>query len=447
MVETASQGRSVSIFGLGYVGSVMAACFAHKGHRVVGVDVNPAKVEMLNSGRSPIIEAQVDEFVAEGHRCCRLHATTDVEAAIRETEVSFVCVGTPSLRNGKLDLTHIEHVSHEIGHALRGKGSRHGLVVRSTILPGTTESMVIPAVESASGKRAGKDFAVVYNPEFMREGTAVQDFFEPPYTVLGAREPADLATARELYAWTPSRIFETTIPVAEMVKYASNAFHAVKVSFANELGTLAKHAGVDAQTVAEIFTSDTRLNISPAYLNPGFAFGGSCLPKDLRALNYRAKELDLRLPLMESVLASNQEHIDRAAEIILHSGKKKIGLLGLSFKAGTDDLRESPQVQLVKRLLGEGCQIKIWDPNVSLAKIAGANRQYIEEVIPHIGSLLSEDFDAVLEKAEIVILGSSAARKEMLADRLRAGQKIFDLVNLEKSRRPGGEASYEGICW
>ncbi len=447
MGETASQECSVSVLGLGYVGTVMAACLAHKGHPVVGVDVNPAKVALLDSGRSPIIEAQVDEFVAEAHRCCRLHATADVEAAVRETEVSFVCVGTPSRRNGRLDLTHVEHVSREIGHALREKAKRHWVVVRSTVLPGTTESVVVPALESASGKRAGKDFAVVYNPEFMREGTAVQDFFEPPYTVLGAREPEDFARVRELYAWTPSRIFETTIPVAEMVKYASNAFHAIKVSFANELGTLSKHMGVDAQTVAEIFTSDTRLNVSPAYLNPGFAFGGSCLPKDLRALNYRAKELDLRLPLMESVLASNQEHIDRAVEMALHSGKKKIGLLGLSFKAGTDDLRESPQVQLVKRLLGEGCQIKIWDPNVSLAKLAGANRQYIEDVIPHIGSLLSEDLAEVLEGAEIVVLGSSAARKEMLAGRLRAGQKVIDLVNLEKSRRPGGEASYEGICW
>ncbi|MGH9326778.1 MAG: UDP-glucose dehydrogenase family protein [Terriglobia bacterium] len=444
-MEIGSQKHSVSIFGLGYVGSVMAACFAHKGHRVVGVDVNPAKVEMLDSGRSPIIEAKVDEFVAEGHRSCRLHATTDVKAAVEQTEVSFVCVGTPSRRNGKLDLTHIENVSREIGAALEGKESRHWVVVRSTILPGTTESVVIPALESASGKRAGSNFCVVYNPEFMREGTAVDDFFKPPYTVLGARETQELAPVRELYDWTPSRIFETAIPVAEMVKYASNAFHAVKVSFANELGTMAKHLGVDAEAVAEIFTSDTRLNISPAYLNPGFAFGGSCLPKDLRALNYSAKELDLRLPLMESVLASNQEHIDRAVDMVLHRGDKNIGLLGLSFKAGTDDLRESPHVELVKRLLGEGCHIKIWDPNVSLARLSGANRQYIEEVIPHIGSLLSEDLAEVLRGAEILILGSRAATKEML--QLRAGQKVLDLVNLEKSSRPDSEAAYEGICW
>lgn len=442
-----SRGRSISIFGLGYVGSVMAACFAHRGSRVMGVDINPTKVEMLNSGRTPIVEAQMEELVAEAHKSCRLHATTDVRAAVNETEVSFVCVGTPSQPNGKLDLSHIEHVSREIGQALKTKNHFHWVVIRSTILPGTTESVVLPGLEAASGKRAEKDFAVVYNPEFMREGTAVADFFQPPYTILGARDAGQLAAVRELYQWTPSRIFETSIPVAEMVKYASNAFHAVKVSFANELGTLAKRLGVDSQAMAEIFTSDTRLNVSPAYLSPGFAFGGSCLPKDVRALGYRGKEMDLRLPLLESVLPSNQEHIERAVEIILRTGKKKVGLLGLSFKAGTDDLRESPQVQVVKRLLGEGCQIKIWDPNVSLGRLAGANRQYIDEVIPHIGSLLCPDLKEVIETAEVVLVGSRAAKKELIENHLRADQKVLDLVNLEKNLRPDGRPSYEGICW
>jgi GDP-mannose 6-dehydrogenase len=442
-----STGQSISIFGLGYVGSVMSACFAHKGHRVVGVDVNPMKVETLNSGHSPIVEAQVEELVAEAHRACRLHATVDVEAAVRETEISFVCVGTPSQPNGKLDLTHIEHVSQEIGHALKAKKERHWVVIRSTILPGTTESVVLPRLQAASGKQPGKDFVVVYNPEFMREGTAVADFFEPPYTVLGAQNPEHLSRVRELYQWTPSRIFETSISVAEMVKYASNAFHAVKVSFANELGSLAKRLGVDTQQMAEIFTSDTRLNISPAYLSPGFAFGGSCLPKDVRALSYRARELDLKLPLIESLMPSNQEHIERAVEIVLGTRKKKIGLLGLSFKAGTDDLRESPQVQVVKRLLGEGCQIQIWDPHVALGRLAGANRQYIEEVIPHIGSLLRSDMDEVLQAAEVVLIGTRDAKKEMVEAGLRPGQKVLDLVNLEKGRRPSLESSYEGICW
>src|SRR5579871_6583739 len=442
-----STGQSISIFGLGYVGSVMSACFAHKGHRVIGVDVNPMKVEILNSGHSPIVEAQVEELVAEAHRACRLHATADVEAAVRETEISFVCVGTPSQSNGKLDLTHIEHVSQEIGHALRSKKDRHWVVIRSTILPGTTESIVLPCLQAASGKQPGKDFVVVYNPEFMREGTAVADFFEPPYTVLGAQNPEHLSRVRELYQWTPSRIFETSIPVAEMVKYASNAFHAVKVSFANELGTLAKRLGVDTQQMAEIFTSDTRLNISPAYLSPGFAFGGSCLPKDVRALSYRARELDLKLPLIESLMPSNQEHIERAVEIVLGTQKRRIAQLGLSFKAGTDDLRESPHVQLVKRLLGEGCDVKIWDRDVSLGRLAGSNRQYIEEVIPHIGSLLSPDLEQVVRGAEVVILGNRSTDKKLLSKYLRPEQIVIDLVNLNRGQRPDFSGKYEGICW
>ncbi|MGH9354812.1 MAG: nucleotide sugar dehydrogenase, partial [Terriglobia bacterium] len=289
--------------------------------------------------------------------------------------------------------------------------------------------------------------AVVYNPEFMRECSAIADFFEPPYTVLGAKAPLDAAPVREVYGWISSRVFETSIRVAELVKYASNAFHAVKVGFANELGTLAKALDVDTEAAAAIFASDTRLNISPAYLSPGFAFGGSCLPKDVRALAYRAKELDLRLPLLESLLPSNQEHIDRAVGIVLRTGKKRIGLLGLSFKTGTDDLRESPQVQVVKRLLGEGCQIKIWDPDVAIGKLAGANRQYIEEVIPHIGSLLCAELSEALNGTEVILIGTRIARKELLDGLLRPEQKVLDLVNLEARLRPEGPASYEGICW
>lgn len=439
--------RSISIFGLGYVGSVMAACFAHKGNHVVGVDVNQAKVEAISDGHTPIIEAQMEELVSEAHYAGRLRATTDVASAVRETDVSFICVGTPSQRNGKLDLRHIEHVSQEIGRALAGKAGPHQVVVRSTVLPGTTESVIIPALERASGKRAGEDFAVIYNPEFMREGTAIADFFEPPYTILGAQKAGDLAVVRELYQWAPGRVFETSVRVAEMVKYASNAFHAVKVGFANEMGAIAKRLNVDAQAMAEIFTADTRLNVSTAYLFPGFAFGGSCLPKDVRALVYCSKEQDLRLPLLDSLLSSNEEHIERAVEMALHSGKKKIGLLGLSFKAGTDDLRESPQVKLVKRLLGEGCQIKIWDSNVTLGRLAGANRQYIEEVIPHIGSLLCEDLKEVIETAELVVVGNRSAKKELIQAHLRPGQKVIDLVNLEKDRRLDSHDAYEGICW
>jgi GDP-mannose 6-dehydrogenase len=440
-------GLSISVFGLGYVGSVSAACFASMGHRVIGVDVNPAKVEMMARGKSPIIEARMNELVAEANRACRLQSTVDSIAAVMESDISFVCVGTPSLRNGKLDLSHIEKVAGEIGAALKQKKSGHIFVLRSTVLPGTTESIVLPILEQTSGRRAGTDFVVAYNPEFMREGSAVADFLQPPYTILGAQDPSHLAPLRELYKETPGKVFETSIPVAEMVKYESNAYHAVKVTFANEFGTLCKQLGVDTQAVTEIFLSDTRLNISPAYLSPGFAFGGSCLPKDVRALTHRAKELDLKLPMLESLLPSNVEHVERAVEAVMRTNKRKIVQLGLSFKAGTDDLRESPQVQLVKRLLGEGYEVKVWDEDVSLGRLAGSNRQYIEEVIPHIGSLLSADLDNVLKWGEVVIIGNKSAKKDELMRRLREDQIVIDLVNLDRTRRASGASSYEGICW
>jgi GDP-mannose 6-dehydrogenase len=440
-------GLSISVFGLGYVGSVSAACFASMGHRVIGVDVNPAKVEMMARGKSPIIEARMNELVAEANRACRLQSTVDSIAAVMESDISFVCVGTPSLRSGKLDLSHIEKVAGEIGAALKQKKSGHIFVLRSTVLPGTTESIVLPILEQTSGRRAGTDFVVAYNPEFMREGSAVADFLQPPYTILGAQDPSHLAPLRELYKETPGKVFETSIPVAEMVKYESNAYHAVKVTFANEFGTLCKQLGVDTQAVTEIFLSDTRLNISPAYLSPGFAFGGSCLPKDVRALTHRAKELDLKLPMLESLLPSNVEHVERAVEAVMRTNKRKIVQLGLSFKAGTDDLRESPQVQLVKRLLGEGYEVRVWDEDVSLGRLAGSNRQYIEEVIPHIGSLLSADLDNVLKWGEVVIIGNKSAKKDDLMRRLREDQIVIDLVNLDRTRRASGASSYEGICW
>jgi GDP-mannose 6-dehydrogenase len=440
-------GHVISVFGLGYVGSVSAACFASMGHRVIGVDVNAAKVAMIENGRSPIIEASMDELVAESHEACLLHATTDPTAAVFESDVSFVCVGTPSLRNGKLDLSHIEKVALEIGAALKQKNSHHTFVLRSTVLPGTTETVATPLLEKSSGRRAGIDFTVVYNPEFMREGSAVSDFLQPPYTILGGRDTEGLAVLREIYKAIPGRVYETTIPVAEMVKYLSNVFHAAKVIFANEVGTMCKHLNVDAEQVTEIFKSDTRLNISNAYLSPGFAFGGSCLPKDLRALAYKAKELDLKLPMLESLLPSNAEHIERAVEAVIRSNKRKISQLGLSFKAGTDDLRESPQVQLVKRLLAEGYDIKVWDQHVSLGRLAGSNRQYIEEVIPHIGLLLSSDLEQVLRHGEVVIIGNRSVDKNQIRKYLRPEQFVIDLVNLSKADRPSGIGPYEGICW
>lgn len=436
---------SISLFGLGYVGSVSAACFAHMGHKVTGVDISQSKVEMLDSGRSPIIEARMEELVAEANKSCRLHATTDSIAAVLGSDVSFVCVGTPSLKSGKLDLSHVEHVSREIGTALKQKTTFHTVVLRSTVLPGTTETLMIPTIENASGKKAGIDFAVCYNPEFMREGSAVADFLQPPYTILGSQSPQHLTPLRELYKDVPAATFETSVRVAEMVKYVSNLYHAVKVGFANEVGTLCKHLGVETDQVTKIFMSDIKLNISSAYLAPGFAFGGSCLPKDLRAITYRGKELDLQLPLLESLMPSNAQHVDRAVEAVLSTGKRKLAMLGLSFKAGTDDLRESPQVQLIKRLLGEGCQVKIWDKDVSLGRLAGSNRQYIEEVIPHIGSLLSADMPGVLLGAEVVIVGTKIDKAE-LAKLLTPPQIVIDLVNLDPTRRPAAK-SYQGICW
>ena len=440
-------GLSVSIFGLGYVGSVSAACFASMGHKVIGVDLSRPKVEMLDSGRTPIIEARMSELVAEASQAGRLRATTDAADAVLNSEVSFVCVGTPSMKNGKLDLSHIENVAREIGAAIRQKKSPHVFVLRSTVLPGTTETIVLPILEKESGKKCGQDFTVCYNPEFMREGSAVADFLNPPYTILGASDTNHLAPLRELYKNVPATLYETTIPVAEMVKYFSNCYHALKVGFANEMGTMCKHLGVDAQAVTKIFTSDTKLNISPAYLSPGFAFGGSCLPKDLRAITYKAKELDLKLPVLEALMPSNAEHVDRAVDMVMSTGKKKIAQLGLSFKAGTDDLRESPQVQLIKRLMGEGLDVRVWDEDVSLGRLAGANRQYIEEVIPHIGSVLSADLEDVLRSAEVVILGNKSASKERLAQYLRPEQIVIDLIHLDRAKRPEGAKTYEGICW
>jgi GDP-mannose 6-dehydrogenase len=438
--------HKVSVFGLGYVGSVTAACLASKGCSVIGVDLSASKVEQLEAGRSPIVEPGMRDLVEKAHAGCTLHATTDSSAAVLQSDISFLCVGTPSLRSGKLDLGHVEPVCREIGNALRRKTAFHLVVLRSTVLPGTAENIVIPTLEQSSGKRMGKDFGVCVNPEFMREGTAVADFLEPSMTIIGAAETQHAAWLRDLYTWVGGRVFETSFRAAEMVKYVCNAWHATKVAFANEVGTLAKELKVDAEAIVEIFTADDKLNISPVYLKPGFAFGGSCLPKDVRALNYRAKELDLKLPLFESILPSNDEHLKRAIDMVLDSGKKNVAILGLSFKAATDDLRESPQVQLVKHLIGEGRNVTIWDDNVSLGRLIGSNRDYIEKTIPHIGSLLVGDLAQCLETAEIIVIGTRGVPRDQLQKHLRPDHLVLDLVNLEKSRRPAFE-HYEGICW
>jgi GDP-mannose 6-dehydrogenase len=422
--------KKISVFGLGYVGAVTAACLADGGHRVVGVDVNPAKAQAFASGRSPVLEPGLDDLVAVGCKAGRLFATTDAAAAVSESEISFICVGTPSLSNGRLDLSSIEHACTEIGTALRSKKDFHLVVLRSTVLPGTSRSVVIPKLEAFSKKRAGIDFAVCANPEFTREGCAVADFLNPGMIVLGADQSEHLDTLHELYRGIKGQVFATSLHAAEMVKYACNCFHALKVTFANEIGTLCRYLDVDEQEVMKIFLADKKLNVSAAYLKPGFAFGGSCLPKDIRALAYRAKQVDLDLPLLRAILPSNQAHLDRAVDAVLETGSKKIGVVGLSFKPGTDDLRESPSVQLIKRLLAEGCQVRVWDQDVSVGRLVGSNRRFIAEEMPHIGCLLSTDLEQVINSAEVVVVSVKTPEVCALLDAARAERTVIDLHSI-----------------
>lgn len=419
--------RHVSVFGLGYVGAVTAACLANRGCDVIGVDVSERKIEMFESGRAPVLEPGLEELIVKGRNAGRLRATTDPARAINESSISFICVGTPSMHNGRLDLNSVEHSCREIGFALRDKEEFHWIVVRSTVLPGTGRSLVIPTLEAASGKRAGVDFAVCSNPEFTREGCAVNDYMSPAMTVVGSDNRAHLAALRDVYREFPGRTFETTLNVSEMVKYTCNAFHALKIAFANEIGTVCQHLNVDVPEMMGIFTSDTKLNISTAYLKPGAAFGGSCLPKDLRAISYRAKQLDVNLPLLNSILPSNDAHLERAIDAIVMTKRKNVSVLGLSFKPGTDDLRESPYVRLIKQLLGEGCSVQIWDPDVALGRLCGSNKQFIEDEIPHIGACLSNDLEATVNRAEVVALGTNAIDPETLKALIRPDQIVIDL--------------------
>jgi GDP-mannose 6-dehydrogenase len=436
----------VTIFGLGYVGTVSAGCLASGGHEVIGVDPVQTKVGLINSGRSPIIEADISELIASSVADGRLRATDDVAQAIRETELSFVCVGTPSQANGNLDLRYIKRVCEQIGQALKDKDEWHTVVIRSTILPGTMCQIVIPALEQSSGKTAGVDFGVCHNPEFLREGSAVKDFHCPPKTVIGELDEASGDLLAALYAGLPGPLIRTDLRTAEMVKYSDNSWHALKIGFANEIGNLCKSFDIDAHEVMKIFCQDQKLNISPAYLMPGFAFGGSCLPKDLRALAYRAKMHDLELPILSSILQSNEMQIARGMQSIIDKGHKRIGVLGFSFKAGTDDLRESPVIEVTERLLGKGYDLRIYDKNVNIASLVGANRDFILNRIPHISKLMVGDIDDVLDHAQTVVIGNKDPEFGNVPERLREDQVLVDFVRVTGGRR-SEVGKYDGICW
>lgn len=436
----------VSIFGLGYVGCVTAACLAKAGHQVCGVDISRDKVEMLNAGRSPVVEKGLEQLISDGRQEGSLYATTDPFEAVFNTEISLVCVGTPSNGNGSLQLDGIKTVSRQIGESLGRKKTYHCVVFRSTILPGTVRKVLIPMLIQASGRQVHKDFDVCFNPEFLREGSSIDDFYTPPFTVIGQETPKGGDTLARLYHGVDAPVERTTYEVAEMLKYTCNSFHALKVTFANEVGALCKSLEIDSHRVMELFTLDKKLNISPAYLKPGFAFGGSCLPKDLRALMYRAKEADLDMPVLGSVLESNRLHIQRVIDEILRTKQKRVGILGLSFKVGTDDLRESPIVTLVETLIGKGCQIRIYDAEVSLARLFGANKAFIEQEIPHISSLMFDDIDEVVRESQIVVVAKSDEKIKAAVDRSIGSKMIFDLVRLRKETF-GTPGNYVGICW
>lgn len=435
----------ISVFGLGYVGTVCAACFVSEKHTVVGVDVNQGKVDELNAGVAPIVEPQLPDLIAAGHKAGLLRATTSAAEAIRATSISLVCVGTPSQANGSLDLSHMKRVCEEIGQALRDKDTPHLVVLRSTMLPGTTEDLLIPILEEHSGKQVGTGFDVCYNPEFLREGSSVFDFYNPPKIVVGESSPGTGDPLLALYAGIDATLLRTSIRVAEMAKYCDNVFHALKVSFANEIGNLCKKMGLDGHDVMAVFCEDRKLNLSPAYLKPGFAFGGSCLPKDLRALTYQAKSLDLDSPVLNSILPSNAAQIRRGIQMITSVGKKRIGFLGMSFKPDTDDLRESPLVEVIETVLGKGYAVKIYDRNVAMSRLIGANRRFIDERIPHLSSLLVEDTDTLIADADVVVIGYSTPEFVAAVQRLRPHQVVVDLARLAKS--VDTPARYDGICW
>jgi GDP-mannose 6-dehydrogenase len=434
----------VSVIGIGYVGAVTAACAARDGHEVVAVDVNPIKVDAINSGRSPIVEPGLDEMTAEQVSKGRLRATGDIAAAVAGTDLSLLCVGTPSRPNGAIDLSYVTRVGEELGAALKTKDAFHSVVLRSSVLPGTTDEIVVPALERTSGKTAGVGFGMGYYPEFLRESTAIRDYDEPGAVVFGRVDPQTVDRLRALQVNLPVEPFVVSIRTAEAVKYFNNAWHALKISFSNEAGNICKSAGIDSHEVMNIVCSDTRLNISRAYMKPGFAFGGSCLPKDVRALRYRAKQNDVGTPILDAIMSANELQIDAAYRLIERAASKRVGLIGLSFKQDTDDLRESPIVILAERLLGKGFDVAVYDPNVRLSRLTGANLVYVNEHLPHIAKLLHEELDDVLSMSETLVVSHAAQAARIDASVLSA-KHIVDLVRFAPDLHSG--TGYDGICW
>ncbi|MEM9037015.1 MAG: nucleotide sugar dehydrogenase [Actinomycetota bacterium] len=436
----------IAVFGLGYVGAVSAACFADRGHEVIGVDVNPSKVDMINAGRTPVVEERIGELIAETVASGRLRATTDATEAVRQTDIALVCVGTPSTHAGGLTTAYLEAVADDIGAAIAEAGTRYTVAFRSTMLPGTCDERLIPRLEAASGLKAGADFGVCVNPEFLREGSSVKDFNDPPKTVIGQIDDKSGEVIASLYEGLPGPVHRVPIKVAELAKYADNCFHAVKVTFANEIGAVCGALGLDSHQVMDIFVSDTKLNISPAYLKPGFAFGGSCLPKDLRALTHTARHQDVSIPMLDHVLTSNEHQIDRVFQMVANTGLRRIGLFGLSFKAGTDDLRESPLVELAERLVGRGFELLIHDSQVSLSALHGANRAYVDSRIPHLSKLMVGSPDQAAAHAEVAVLGTGT--EEAVAAVERSGASVIvDLVRNAATSRLAEHPGYRGISW
>lgn len=435
----------ISIFGLGFVGVISAGCLASRGHSIYGVDVNETKVGLLNDGVSPIVEKDLPELLAEAKEKGLLRAMTDASEAIQNTEMSLICVGTPSRANGSLNTNFLEHVCEEIGRGIKVKDEKHIVVFRSTMLPGTNKDLLIPLLEKVSGKKQGEGFFVVFNPEFLREASSVYDFNNPPKTVVGATDSKIADKVLKLYEGLPGPMINTSLEVAEMVKYVDNNFHALKITFANEIGHISKKLGIDSHEVMDIFVQDKKLNISPYYLKPGSAFGGSCLPKDLRAINYLSKMHDLETPLLSSLIPSNNIQILATIKKIISFGKKKIGIAGFSFKAGTDDLRESPLVEIIETLIGKGFDLKLYDKSVSLAKLMGANKEYINNHIPHISSLMVSSLDELLADRELVVIGNSDQEFKRILTDSTENQIIFDMVRIGSNGN--ARNNYQGICW